>query len=249
MWLVLAHADDPIAHWAAHGLRDIGLQPLELLTAEELCAGAIWEHRLGRDRASVRIELADGRVVAGERLNGVLNRLTHVPAAYLTRVTASDRRYVLAEMAALLLSALHALPCRVVNRAHPLGLSGQWRWPAEWHSLAAQAGLPTAGYVLDSDHSASPGERSECPPGTTTLLVIGETVLGAPLPADLRAGCRRLARLARADLLGVELSPPGAAGLPRFLGATPAPDLRGGGASALAALARLLGHPDTRAAS
>jgi hypothetical protein len=250
MWLVLAHAGDPIAHWTAHGLREAGLEPLELLTAEELCTGAIWEHRVGRDRASVRIELADGRVIAGERLSGVLNRLTHVPATYLSRVATSDRGYVLAEMAALLLSALQALPCPVVNRAHPLGLSGHWRWPAEWHSLAAEAGLPAARFVLDSNHGASQGALRGCQSvATTTQLVIGEAVVGPPLAADLRAGCRRLARLAQTELLGVDLALSGAAGVPGFIGATPAPDLRGGGAAALAALARLLGRPDTRAAS
>jgi hypothetical protein len=250
MWLVLAHSGDAVAHWAALGLRDAGLAPLELVTAEELCIGASWEHRVSSERASVGIELADGRVIAGDRLGGVLNRLTHVPAAYLSRVAASDRRYVTAEVAALLLSALEALPCRVVNRPHPLGLSGHWRWPAEWHNLATEAGLPVTPYALDSDRGVAPQAWSnESPPETITLLVVGDAVIGHPVEADLRAGCRRLARLAGTDLLGVELARTGACGVPRFLGATPMPDLRGGGSTALAALVTLLRRPDAEAMS
>ena len=67
----------------------------------------------------------------------------------------------------------------------------------------------------------------------------GDHVLGTPLPPATQGACRRLARLAGADLLGIDLvADP--AGRWKFAGANPLPDLRLGGPPLLDALAQLL---------
>jgi hypothetical protein len=48
--------------------------PIEVVTAEALAYSLVWEHRLGTRETLVRIELADGRVIRGDDVQGVLNR-------------------------------------------------------------------------------------------------------------------------------------------------------------------------------
>ena len=83
MWLMICSAQDESALWAYYGLRARGLNPLELVTAEMLTTSARWEHTVGVDGANFTVTLADGRVINNRRINGVVNRLTHVPLHHL----------------------------------------------------------------------------------------------------------------------------------------------------------------------
>jgi hypothetical protein len=68
-----------------------------------------------------------------------------------------------------------------------------------------------------------------------TVVVVEGEALGVGLPAAVRAGCVRLAELAGATVLGVELGVDG-----RVTSATPLPDLRHGGERGLDLLAAAL---------
>src|SRR3954469_11822581 len=140
MWLVLCDASDASAVWVCQEMRRRGVAPVELLTADDLALADYWEHRVGKDGASIRFR-AGALEIIGDRLGGVFNRLYTVPVPHWQSKPKSDRDYVQQEMVALFLSWLHALPCPVVNRPTPQGLSGQWRCESEWVWLARQAGL------------------------------------------------------------------------------------------------------------
>ncbi len=243
MWLVLCPGYDAPAHWAFEGLRARGLAPLELVSAESLARGRRWEHRVGADGAAVRLELADGRVLDGQDVRGVLNRLTHAPVGHLAATR--DHDYMTQEFTAFFMSWLYALPGPILNRPTPQGLGGRWRHSSEWVLLASSAGLPTPPYRLssaDEHDELDAGERSLFPAGTPTqqVVVVGESAF-APhsVPAYIRECCVRLAADAETPLLGVDFAH-GPGGGWAFAGATPLPDLRAGGAPLLDALARAL---------
>jgi len=243
MWLVLCPSDDLAALWAFHGLKERGLESLELVTVETLGLGVRWDHRVSTQRVSLGFTLADGRCIRDGDLQGTLNRLSYPPLDSLVLFQPADREYVRQELTSFFLSWLSALPGPVINRPTPWGLAGQWRHVSEWAALAARAGLPVPPYHLtsrDLHEPTSPAMRL-VPHGVaiTTLIVAGSAVVGASAPPSIREGCLRLAGLADTALLGVEfLADPQAGWL--FAGATPLPDLRLGGEPLLDALALLL---------
>jgi hypothetical protein len=247
MWLVLCPADDESALWAYQGLQLRGLEPLELVTTEALASGVLWEHRVGADGACISIRLADGRSIRDADVRGVFNRLVFAPSESLLLIHPVDRDYVQQELHSFFLSWLHALPRPMINRPSPTGLSGQWRHISEWIYLAARAGLPAPYYRQSSrDFTDGLGVAGRLPTAgpVHTVISIGGTLVGAPVPPSIGDGCRRLAGLAGTALLGVEFTM-GPDGEWTFAGATPRPDLRLGGEPLLDALARaLLDEPE-----
>ena len=243
MWLVLSTITDPSAEWVTEGLRARGLTPLEWVNDEALAAAPRWEHRLGAAGTNIEIVLADGLHLRNHLIRGVLNRLVSVPIAALQPARSVDRDYAVQEFSAFFLSWLHALPSPLINRPVPLGLCGAWRHISEWVWLAAQAGLPTSPYRQGSDDVRDEcGEQGRLVPPETPVqkvIVIGKEIVGAPFPAMLQEGCRRLARLAGVELLGIDFTMD-ATGSWNFAGATPWPDLRLGGEALLDALASIL---------
>lgn len=245
-WLILCHASDFPALWAFQGLRARGFGPLELVTAEMLSGALRWTHRVDTAGASVEIRLADGSVLTGDTLRGVINRITAVPLHFWRSAPAGEREYVEQELTALYVSWLHALPCPVLNRATALGLAGRWRHESEWVRLAAWAGLstPTYRHATDDGVDEMRGERRLLPAGVPvrTIVVIDGRTVGACAPQSVLNGCIRLAALADTPLLGVEFTV-GSAGRWTFAGATPTPDLRQGGPAVIDALADALSTP------
>ncbi|WP_426361824.1 hypothetical protein [Streptomyces sp. E-08] len=257
MWLVLCDAGDRAAHWAAAGLRARGLDPVEVVDGGTLTRTVRSTHRIedpgddekgrggseqtrtaegtpGHERASFELTLPGRRSLASDAVRGVLNRLTHAPLDHLRFASPADTSYAMTEWDALVLSWLQCLAPVTVNRPSPLGLSGTLRSPAEWTVLAAAAGLTVPQLRLTDDTTHEPS--TDRPP-TSTLLVLGDDVYGVQggeVPDALAPACLRLARGARADLLGIRLKsdahvPQGA----RFAGATLLPDLRIAGAPML----------------
>jgi hypothetical protein len=242
MWLMLCPAQDTSALWAYQGLRARGLYPFELVTAEMLTTRARWEHTIGVDGANFNITLADGRVINNRYVNGVVNRLTHVPLQHLAG--APDYDYAMQEYTALFMSWLKALPSPVFNGVHSQGLCGAWRHVSEWVWMAAQAGLPTASYHQTSHDEIDETKqlRRIVPDSTRTMMVItlGDRVFGQSVPPRISHACKELARISETPLLGIELTVGQSHGLWTFAGATPLPDLRIGGESLLNELARQL---------
>jgi hypothetical protein len=237
MWLVLCTTDDLAALWAARGLTARGLQPLEVVTAEALAFNRRFEHRLVAGQPSVKITLADGRVIDSATVRGTLNRLQIIPGSHL-RANAIDRQYAEQELSALYLSWLYALPGMMLNRPTPHGLCGEWRHPAEWVWLANQAGLATAPYGQDETRPAAlPLTQSSL--ANRTIIVVDGLCCGALAPEEVTAGCLRLSKLAATPLLGIDFNfAPG--GEWTFSKATPFPDLRLGGDKLYDALAHSL---------
>ncbi|MFI8520268.1 hypothetical protein ACIGEZ_20935 [Streptomyces sp. NPDC085481] len=234
MWLVLCAPEDDSALWACDRLRDRGLAPVELVDPESLTRATRSAHRVGDGRARFEIGLPDGRTLVSDDIDGVLNRLCYTPLGHLVFASPDDSLYAREELSALVLSWLECLAPVMINRPSPRGLCGAWRSAAEWTVLAARAGLPVSPLPLSSELGAQPHpEASPVPPtapGARSVVVLGEHVFGREPVDGLAPACGRLARLADADLLGIDLEPDDR-DRPRFAGATPLPDLRiGGGA-------------------
>jgi hypothetical protein len=250
VWLVLCSATDHAAHWAYDELRRAGLAPLHIVAEDTLAMPLAFEHRIGERGVRTRIELAGGLVLDSHIIEGVLNRITAVPARHVHYAPRAERDYALMELNALWVSWLYALPAPLLNRPSPLGLCGAVRHVAEWRAMAAAAGLDPAPFRLADDDPAAlrlpweriaaPGPsaagagREGSPLGRRTVLVVGDEAVGDDVSGQVRQGCLALARSAGLGLLGAEFEL--TEGSWRFLDATPLPDLRQGGAAVIAAL-------------
>ncbi|HEY0323792.1 MAG TPA: hypothetical protein VGC66_22760 [Pyrinomonadaceae bacterium] len=231
MWLVLCSNDDLSALWAYQGLKERGLAPMELVSAEVLAHSLRWEHRLGADGTYTEITLPDGRTINNRSTRGTLNRLQAFPG-YLLRARASDRLYATQEFTAFFMSWLNALPAPVLNRPTAQGLSGPWRHISEWVWLASRASLPVPRYAETSrEWTAQALYSGRLVPANTpveTIIVVAGQAVCERAPAEIREGCIQLSRLSETELLGVEFVV-SETGLWTFVGATPFPDLRLGG--------------------
>ena len=236
MWLTICSSSDTPALWAHHSLRTQGLEPLELVTTEMLGQGVRWEHRLGIKGASINLTLSDGREIRSESIRGVLNRVTWIPTEHLPYVHLTDREYSIQEFLAFFSSWLYAFPRPVLNRPRPPGLSGQLRHITEWIWMASRVGLHISDYEQTSvnlvPEIAFEGRCSPTNAPINTVIVVSGHVIASKAPSDVREKCRRLADLARTELLGIEFSE-GAESPWTFVGATTLPDLRLGGQAVL----------------
>jgi len=235
--------NDPSALWAYEGLKIHGLDPLEIVSSEMLSCSLHWEHRLGSDGVSIKIRLADGRIINDFNVKGVLNRLSFVHSDHLYLVNGQDQNYAIQELNGLFLSWLNALPCPVLNRPSPYGLAGQWRHESEWFLLASKAGLSTPYYKQTSnpDQSKIIGSYEEriSSLSTTSVFVADGHVIGQDMPSNIAKGCQVLAELSKTALLGIEFDAKSTSNWV-FISATPSPDLRTGGHTLLGTLAALL---------
>jgi hypothetical protein len=231
MWVVLCDPADHAALWAYAGLRDRGLTPLRLVSPQALVCSTWSAHRIETRSADFEIRMPDGDRLASSDIRGLLNRLSAVPTGHIVFSAESERRYASEEINALVLSWLACIGPAAVNRPSPRGIGGAWRSPAEWSVLAARAGLPTAPLRLSS-HGVNAARAIAA---TRSLIVLGDRVFGGELPPNIAHACTRLARLADADLLGIELHVDRGQRL-LFGGASPLPDLRLGGRAFIDAL-------------
>ncbi len=142
MWLVLCATTDLPALWAYQALEESRLAPLELVTQEMLSLALRWNHWVANDQTGFTLQLADGRELDSRHIRGALNRVSAASSAHLSLAAPGDRDYAVQELTALLMSVLHAIPGRVLNRPSAQGLCGAWRHPSEWVWRAVQAGCP-----------------------------------------------------------------------------------------------------------
>ena len=238
MILILCAPSDVSGLWAYEGLQRLGLRPLSLLTTEMLSSVGTWEHRVGSEGCGLSLRLGDYSI-SDHTLRGVLNRLNGPPQGMIPLVTPSDRDYALQEMNAFYLSWLKSLPCPVLNPATPQGLSGRWFHASELAMLAHQAGLDTATYQQSSHDQVEAGFRSLSPPlaEIRRVIVLGDEVFGAEIPAALCERCCNLSRICQTPLLGIEFYR-GDNKQWIFSHATPLPDLQDGGTRLLQSLIR-----------
>jgi hypothetical protein len=220
-FLILAQRwDSSAAAVAAELRRRHTPSAVDLVTSDELLHGATWSHQIDSHGGCSEVQLADGRVLRSEDTGVVLQRLQPFD---LPQFGAQDRTYAVAEMSALLLSWLAALPCPVINPATPRSFCiGQS--PVRWLALASQAGLPLPRLRLTSNLrrfpayglTAADGSVAQqwlpyagrsaaflaAPRGlcTHSILLTGDACWG-PLPDALKPACRALAQRAGTPLL------------------------------------------------
>lgn len=206
MWTVLCASNDHAAIWACEGLRQRGLKPLELVTAEALAFSRAWEHRVGADGAHIKIGLQDGRILCSSRIRGVLNRLSAPCPDLIAHAVPDDREYATCELQAFYLSWLNSLTGVVINRPVPLGLSGAWRHTSEWAIRASRAGLRVPPYRQSARDAQDRGYFPLTPAGTvpSTVIVLDNRVFGAVMPKEINAACIRMARAEGLEMLGID---------------------------------------------
>jgi len=242
VYLVIGERGDASARWAAMGLASRGLAPLRYLTADDLRDARTWDHRIGVDGASFRIELADGSEIASDRIVGCYNRLQVAP---LPRVAASpgDAAYAQGELQALLLSALQVIRAVLVNAPTPRGPAGPVLPSMEWRRSAAAAGLAT----IDLHESSREPREPRDPPwfdgpigaelDVVSVVVIDRMVIGR-CPAEVKSGAPELARILDCGVLGLTFGVRD--GRWQLSSGTATPDLVQAGTAGLDALAGLL---------
>jgi hypothetical protein len=237
MLLVLAHANDASARYAAAAIRRVTREDVQWLDVDSLAVPDVcWQERIGADGAPVQVKLSDGRQFRSGDADAVLNRVLAPPLLPITAISA-DARYAYSELTAFAASWIRNLGARVINEPSPQGLSGRWRSPLAWRVLAARAGLPIEALNLDSAHPG-PVDDTLWSGGRMVLVVAGEP-FDTEVPAAIRAAIGRFAVLAATPILGLRFSDP-YGGEWRFLDATPLPDLLLGGEAGIAAIGRLL---------
>lgn len=228
---VIGHPGDRVAVEIAAAIeRRLGPGSVTLAWAEELML-AVWRHRVGGS-VTTEIVLRDGRALRSDALGGVFCRLTYAPTPLFTRSTERDRQYAAAEGYALLLSWLAGLPCPVVNRPGPLGLSGPQLTPVQWLALAGRCGLRTRRTRLAA-HGDAWREPLGGPPHE--VHVVGHRVLGA-VSESIAGPCLQVARQAGCAVLGLHFAAARPAGEPVLCGVDTAPQLAGEGIESAAEL-------------
>jgi hypothetical protein len=60
MWLVLAETCDDAAVWAAEGLAQRGVQPVRVVSGQELATATVWDHRVQGGGVRTRLRFPDG---------------------------------------------------------------------------------------------------------------------------------------------------------------------------------------------
>lgn len=205
---------------------------MEFVSTVELISACRLEYRVENGEPPWALaELTGRRRLDTRRLSGTLNRAERPDHPQLRRAAPADRTYVQAEMDAVLLAWLGALPAPVVNPAHPLGWAGVQLHPFAWALRAQAAGFLTAPHRCGYSGLELPFTQSRY---STSHLVFGGRTFPA-LPQDIERRAAMLAKSAGVPLLGITLAWM-ADGQALFTGATPLPDLRVGGAAFLDAL-------------
>jgi hypothetical protein len=246
MYVMLCSAMDTSALWAASGLAGLLPGPLELVLSETLAEGAQWEHRVGNDGTHVKMTLADGRMLCGSKMKGVVNRLMMPPMSKVRWPSETEQAYVQGEMHALYLSWLNGLPCVMLNRPSTSCLSGRFFMASEWLHRAAKAGLKTAP-LYQTDDDGRDGYAFSVPESAVrqSVIVAGDCVFPVRVPNAVRAGCVRLAEDTSMAIMGAEFYIDGN-GEWCFAGGIASPDLRAGGMPLLECLAAMLQEGDIR---
>lgn len=217
MILVLARIADRAAVTFAGDLA--GVTAAALFTCRDLAEQPLALHHPDPQRS---VLTAGGRTIPLSAVRGVVNLLPTVLPEDLSFYPPEERDYQAAELHALLTALLSALPCRVVNRATPAGLTSPFNDPLGWHRLARRLGIPTAHLAIDSDAFVNP---FVAPPGTDRIEVscLDGSVI-TPSGTDADRHTETLARVAGVEYLRAFYALPD--GEPALHSAGTIPDIR-----------------------
>ena len=236
MTLILCHATDRAALWLAASMRLLGLSAVEVVTVEQLVFSRRLVLRLDDDGDTGAVELAGGKTLRTDAIDGLVNRVHYLPTQHFARADAAERSYAEAELSAFLLAWMNGVAGRVVNPPQPFDLAGGTFARSTLLHLAATAGLPTGGWRAGADDD-EPG--APLAPVTHAVVVFDGRMFGPLLPRRLQQACAGLASRLGTPLLQIalHLSPEHRW---RFVDATGIADFRIGGKALVMALARAL---------
>ncbi len=252
MLVILCHPDDAPALWLDRELKAMDVKGTAVVSVEQLVYSRSITHVLTGSTEHGTIRLADGRVLRAEAITGLINRVRYVPTQHFGGASPADRDYAAAELHAFLLAWLNGIAGRVLNPARPLALGGGNDDLAAIRHYAAAAGLPTRawhestrggnGGVRGAGAADTPGAGLVTPvdaaaTATHVVTVLDHRIFGSLVPADVQAGCRRLAVYLGSPLLQVAFSRSSAGGL-QFAHATARVDFHLGGRPLAAAIAK-----------
>ncbi len=247
MWLILTEPFDPSGAWLCDGLTARSGQLFHHCTSNDIDRDSRCERGGETGREWFRLHTRDGTVIDSRTVRGVVNLLLSMPPGLSKRMNPADQTAAVRNFAAPFMRWLHHCRGPVFNRPNAQGICGDIRMPAEWISAAESVGLPCLASETHWSRSSwfSRPDRVEELPPLQRVLVIGETILplstrGASLPAHITTACSRLAVLAQAPLLGIDLVPLRGDRW-CFAGAHHRPDLKAGGQPAIDAIATCLG--------
>lgn len=191
----MCEPEDADALWLARALRRRGIDA-QLVLPAELMVGSLLTYRIETRSSASQLRLADGRVLAGEVGQVVVNRLVDLPAVGSS--SPIDAAYLGEEWRATLTAWLRTLRGPVLNPPRAGSLTGPTMRAAAWRALAFAHGIPVR---LWSSHD----EDSTVDP--VDVVCIGGRVLDATgaAPAEFAGPLAAMARCAGTPLLGVTL--------------------------------------------
>lgn len=248
MLVVVAALEDDAALWFVRAATARGV-PCTVLTTQALSFPRRLSHSLSDDGFATRIELTDGTVVDSGAVDGVLNRLVEAPSMAWRSAAAGERDYAAAELHALTVSWLHALPCPVRNRPAPDCLAGRLLHPFAAAAAATAAGLSCPPLQIGTGWSGEPAmalqlaavARAGAGAQVRRLVCLDGAVLAEDVPEDQCVAIKRFTTSAGLHdaLVGMDFLVAG--GRWWFAGATPLPELRLGGPLLVDGLLALFG--------
>lgn len=216
MICLLGGREDTDLLWLADGLRRRG-ERVELVSPEEVMVGSSLAYRIGWSGVSSRIRLLDGRVIQGDCLDLVVNRLTTIPPNWGVR-SEFDAAYISEEWRAVLVAWLRTLRCPVLNPPRAVSIAGPLISESMWHAIAISHGLASL-----PQSSYGEFDAATC---TIDAVCLGERYLDGTGPVPPRSVRESLAAMSRhvgAPLLGATFHCDGGRWL--FVEATVTPNL------------------------
>ena len=234
MTLILCHSSDPAALWLGASMQHLGVD-VDVVSVEQLVFSRRIVFRMDDAGDSGVVELAGGRLLRPEAIDGLINRVRYLPTRHFARAEPAERAYAESELGAFLLAWINGVAGRVINPPVPHDLGGATFPLQTLFQLAAAAGLPTGGWRGSADDVGDGASLSQ----TRAVVVFDGRLFGPLLSRPMQDACRGLASLLGTPLLQIELQQADGE-LWRFVSATGMADFRIGGKPLVKALALAL---------
>jgi hypothetical protein len=197
--VVLCEAEDTCGLWLAIEIAQRGFK-VDVIMPDELVVGSRFSLNITKDYNVASIQLADGRVIEGENLAGVINRMERFPRPALGAASDEEVIYAAEEVRAATVAWFAALDCPVLNIPTPYSPMGLSAYESTWRHHADRLGVRTASLTMSVDQDTI--QQTDL-----TIVVIGETVLAAednPVPVSVLETCLNLTHATGFKLLGIE---------------------------------------------
>ena len=199
MIVVLCEPEDTCGLWLAAEIARRGCE-VDVVMPDELVVGSRFSLKITKDYDVVSVQLTDGRVVDGESLTGVINRMERFPRPALDAASDQEVIYAAEEARAATVAWFAALECPVLNAPTPYSPAGLSAYESTWRHHAGRLGVRAASLTMSVD-------QDTIQPADLTVVVIGETVLTSEdysVPVSALETCLNLSHVTGFKLLGIE---------------------------------------------